>query len=572
MKIAQQKINIIWITGIIISTIAYACSPKPTQLEPFRWQKAGGEFDSVTLKIDRLIFKHGSCDSVAMLAERLENIVKATPSDKLKESRTRFFRGCAERMTGNHEQAEVHLRAAREMIDPAAHPYDIHRIDFWLVNASAPKRGIEAYNRITSEIDFYESMDDPFMTATQYGDLGLLLKDCGDYEGALKALEKANILFRKAGFPEYARNNMLNIATCRYKSGQQDYAVSTLRTLIADSAFSHSPGPCDIALTNLYLWSGDTAVLHEAWNRIRQRTDRNAMSLKCQLATFLADEAMKRGEPDSALLYSRIAIDHTPFAKLPDYRALAMKTHSDALAQSGMTDSAYLYLRQSADLGIEIEKDRQAEELILTTTTRDIASKRLAAELDRRHHTIVVACVVFTIFVALLLILGIIYRRMQRQRLQRIRSELEMEKMQRRILAMQIAMQEKDTILDSVGNEVASLTANDEISRAAGNRIESSLKANAVASHERASFIETFSSINPSFSKRLKEHYPSFTDSDIKLASFIAVGLDSKHIARILAIRPESVKQGRWRLRSKMGLTTGQSLEQAIAAFMEIPV
>lgn len=161
---------------------------------------------------------------------------------------------------------------------------------------------------------------------------------------------------------------------------------------------------------------------------------------------------------------------------------------------------------------------------------------------------------------------------MQRQRLQRIRSELEMEKMQRRILAMQIAMQEKDTILDSVGNEVASLTANDEISRAAGNRIESSLKANAVASHERASFIETFSSINPSFSKRLKEHYPSFTDSDIKLASFIAVGLDSKHIARILAIRPESVKQGRWRLRSKMGLTTGQSLEQAIAAFMEIPV
>lgn len=61
------------------------------------------------------------------------------------------------------------------------------------------------------------------------------------------------------------------------------------------------------------------------------------------------------------------------------------------------------------------------------------------------------------------------------------------------------------------------------------------------------------------------------TASDLKLAAFIAVGLDTKHISRILAIRPESVKQGRWRIRTKMGLAKSDSLEEVISTYLNTP-
>ena len=39
----------------------------------------------------------------------------------------------------------------------------------------------------------------------------------------------------------------------------------------------------------------------------------------------------------------------------------------------------------------------------------------------------------------------------------------------------------------------------------------------------------------------------------MKLAVYMALGLDNKHIARLTGVRPESVKQAKWRLRKKMG-------------------
>lgn len=60
---------------------------------------------------------------------------------------------------------------------------------------------------------------------------------------------------------------------------------------------------------------------------------------------------------------------------------------------------------------------------------------------------------------------------------------------------------------------------------------------------------------------RLRKDYPSLTGADLRLASYIAMGMENKHIARVMSIRPESVKQARWRLRGKLGLAPGESLD-----------
>ncbi len=90
-----------------------------------------------------------------------------------------------------------------------------------------------------------------------------------------------------------------------------------------------------------------------------------------------------------------------------------------------------------------------------------------------------------------------------------------------------------------------------------------------IANKDNDSFLYTFASINPNFTQRLKEAYPELSPMDLKLAAFAALNLDINQVARILGIKTESVKQSRWRLRRKLGLTAGQNLEDALKPYLD---
>lgn len=100
-----------------------------------------------------------------------------------------------------------------------------------------------------------------------------------------------------------------------------------------------------------------------------------------------------------------------------------------------------------------------------------------------------------------------------------------------------------------------------EISSIAAKKIGNSMKVHMCAEQQRESFMETFENLSPDFASHIKSKYPDMTESDIRLASYIAIGMDNKHISRVMSIRPESVKQARWRLRVKIGLVKGESLD-----------
>ena len=90
-----------------------------------------------------------------------------------------------------------------------------------------------------------------------------------------------------------------------------------------------------------------------------------------------------------------------------------------------------------------------------------------------------------------------------------------------------------------------------------------------IAASDTDSFLYTFASINPNFTRRLKEAYPDLSPMDLKLAAFAALNLDIKQVARILGIKPESVKQSRWRLRRKLGLAPEVNLEDALKPYLD---
>ena len=66
--------------------------------------------------------------------------------------------------------------------------------------------------------------------------------------------------------------------------------------------------------------------------------------------------------------------------------------------------------------------------------------------------------------------------------------------------------------------------------------------------------------LHQEFSQKLKLKYPELTVHDVRLATYIRIGLNSKEISGLLNIKPSSVYISRSRLRKKIDLDTDTDL------------
>ncbi len=77
----------------------------------------------------------------------------------------------------------------------------------------------------------------------------------------------------------------------------------------------------------------------------------------------------------------------------------------------------------------------------------------------------------------------------------------------------------------------------------------------------------SFEKVHKNFSSNLLLKYPSLTPSDIKICSFIRLGMHSKEISSVMNQTTDSIKVSRYRLRKRMELEKGVNLENFLSKF-----
>lgn len=73
-----------------------------------------------------------------------------------------------------------------------------------------------------------------------------------------------------------------------------------------------------------------------------------------------------------------------------------------------------------------------------------------------------------------------------------------------------------------------------------------------------------FDSVHPGFFVKLKEISAELTENDLRLCAYVRIGIRAKQIAGMLSVSPDSVNSNRYRLRKKLGLQHGESLDDFI--------
>ncbi|MEO6721267.1 MAG: triple tyrosine motif-containing protein [Ferruginibacter sp.] len=78
-------------------------------------------------------------------------------------------------------------------------------------------------------------------------------------------------------------------------------------------------------------------------------------------------------------------------------------------------------------------------------------------------------------------------------------------------------------------------------------------------------FAAHFDEINDDFIKKLKTKFPNLTSTDLKVCTYLQLKLTSKEIAQLINISVRGVEISRYRLRKKLQLSTGQTLNDFLS-------
>lgn len=526
----------------------------------FKWPEADSVTDSLTQRLDRALFHRISPDSIAPLVGQMHRLAMRHPDDSGLRGRDLYFQAALSRAKGDFEHGDSLIELAKSSIDSAAHPYLYHRLLF--LGDDIRDRTLDVYDNIRTRLTYFESVGDDFMTASQYTEMGNLLKNINYLSEAAKAYDKADSLYRITGFDDVSLGNSINHASVMSDMGDTVGALAILNRLRQDPDVTCRPEVLSIVLNNIYDLTSDSAIPYLL-------KEIEGESPRTKTLVFLSDEETRKGNFRQGADYAYSAFLKAYENNYGPDMALASFSAGRAYAALGMPDSAYVWTEQGVIISGEVERYAEQDKIVDAEIVDAIAGRRLEAELAYNRRLLRLVCIGAALIVLLMAAGWITASRIQRLRNQRRALEQHRSEVSRRLMATQIAMDESQQLISSVRKEIDDMAGAGDIAGTAARPIVSAIKSYEVKQGQRETFIESFTSMNPHFARRMSERNEAFTEPDIRLASYIVMGMDTKHIASTMGIRPESVKQGRWRLRTKLALQKGESLEEALRAFLD---
>ena len=544
---------------IIILSITSGCR-RNDNLSPYGWKCISPEVDSLTLKLEHS-WLIGANDSLRRtFVNEMRSIADRHPEQPLLKVRADYWEGRMLIREGLDDEGMALYRRALSANDSAANPYETHRLH-WAMEPPSLPFNIQSYEYLLDQTRFFEKSGDVVLAGATAMDMGSFLNGIGQTQRALRWLDRADSLFLIAGMDSIVLANRLNRCDFAAAAGDTVETVRQLYTLMADPQFRKDPNAVDLARYYLYLYGRDTVALFDAYEAVRYAPDKE--DLAAMYEGFLAGVYLNRQQLDSAVYYADKAVKKFDLLWNTRMRIDVLAWVGEVARHTGDTGRAQEFLSRRLE---------EMETLFDETKREDILNHEMAIKLaqldydnDRRYlrSRILTISALAIALLAISLIAFIYYRRLNRHKLRMMEQELTNEKTMRKLLATQVALQQRQTLIGDIQRSVAS--TDDET----GHIVDSAIRTyKATAEGEASTFVETFGELHPRFIPRLLEAYPTLTTSDCRLLTLIAVGMSSKQIAGTLGIRPESVKQSRWRLRTKMHLDSDTTLESALAPFL----
>ena len=263
------------------------------------------------------------------------------------------------------------------------------------------------------------------------------------------------------------------------------------------------------------------------------------------LLSFVVLPSCKRKEenPDEIELFiEKVILSHSK-----DSLSLALQNLEDANNRH-YVDSLYKVFLQ----------DREKSQV------KYLMEKNIIEKANKKQHRLLKYTIINSLISLILFILLLfsIYSRKRERKLRqkmmemekkRLSNAVEYERMKQELLELRLQQEKEKT--EQIEREKVAISMQLAGEQATTN--DASIR----------SLSENIKAYSKDYFKRLEAKFPTLTAKELRLISFIRIGMDSSEIAQVLNISVDSLHKSRYRLRKKMKLSDKENLDKFIKNF-----
>jgi len=261
---------------------------------------------------------------------------------------------------------------------------------------------------------------------------------------------------------------------------------------------------------------------------------------------------------------------------------------SEALEKQHKPDSALYYVRQSEKIQAQNNTSWHIMEILrrYMLTSLESSENKLAlaeSEIQVKDKQFIITMLLAASLLLVAIMIAIIYigkrkrlrqdmllkeaeakelsiRLEKEQAIQKVQADQLADKL-RELTAHSLLLSKKNEALKEIYNIAKSLPNTEEVIE---KEIKKIVEENIQTENSWNDFILHFEKVHPRFFGAIKEVSSEITQTELKLAAYIRLGLSIKQIAQMTNVAPQSVKMSRHRLRKKLTLDSDQNLDAFI--------
>lgn len=522
---------------------------EPYSIDRSFWPPVEDEADSLVAilnaKAAHTIYEPGD----TLLANRIDSIGRVKQLPQLR-ARALYWKAVVNSKYGFDSTLIPILKQAVLLCDSASYPYDYVRMT--ITGPSIPVLTMEDATRYLKAIEMLKQWGDSLYYASTKAKFAYYIDKYNHKKALEMELSVSQTLHRIKAYEQLVSVDY-NIAVSWYETFHYERAFAMIDSLRKNpNLYKHSKL---VQLVDMIYYEKDRnpAYLYDALRLCDSL--RNPASMSAYIQSALAVHYMERNMPDSMRYFKNQITEEA--INMPRTKHLTCYNLIKIYEYEGNADSAALY-QTYIDM---YEKEQTSFMLGSRTESELISNTLLNLECDRaklesaKQKTVVM---VASASVVLLCISGLVIWALLRWK-RRQRSRLVAE--QRRAAISEVRAAEKERVLAEIVESMRQ--EGDELNP---HILRINAKLTPDSDWQKVKLL--FDEINPEFVDRLRRNYPALTPSEVRLASLVYLGLDTKHIARLLSIAPDSVKKTRQRLRAKLAISPDTDLHDFLSAIM----
>ncbi|MBD5358150.1 MAG: hypothetical protein HDR88_14345 [Bacteroides sp.] len=548
----------------MLIALVMGCSHEKLIDEVFRWPSSGvPEADSLILEMERrTIAIDTPVKGYRDLEIRLCSLAEKYPNNNLLQSRASYIQlyTKSKREYSNDSLLKL-IASVKSKLDSSRHTFDWH---MWTsLEIDNERDMIKKYIKSTDNILYFEKVRSFYELGRSHVQLGNIMKDYSELEQAKAHYLKAEEIYKNLG---YRRNificqlnlaptlsiedrdrvflNLINDTSAR-KLGQlqiwvmQNYALSTGKIEYIDSALQIAANPS---------YFSETKYIEE-------------VPFLFALKGNYYDQYLGKHLEGKELILQ--GLDSTNRKEYPfRYLHMMYKMLGATYGNMEYPDSAAFYFYQSLQFRDSLDKELQQAQVLNLDVKNRIELVKQSMQQQRDLWIWGLTSTIVFIILALIILLINHKRRQAVKEFKQLQTQEKLQKSVQSVKIQTMVIEENEKLIDKISEQINELRKNGEIDITSAGALTRIMKLHKTDSEAHKGLLEIQKELSNDFIDKLREDYPSLSEGQLKLASLIAIGVESPQICRMLGIQLSSLHKSRYRLRTRLGLNNDDSLEE----------